>query len=261
MIEILRSQLLIRAGFPEHGFTTRAGGVSQGPYESLNLAHHVGDDPAAVAENLSRLEAECGVGAPLVRVVQVHGSRVVDAADLLARGGGVWTAPPSVEADAITSAGLDAVLAVQVADCAPVLLADPASRTVAAIHVGWRGAAGGIVRNTVKRLAQVGIAPRSLLAAIGPCICLSCYEVGEEVTRRFPESCDPIADRPGKHRLDLGHAVEVSLIAAGLTSANIERLSGCSRCDEELFSVRRAAGGDCGRTLGFIRCYKRPSEP
>lgn len=261
MIELRRSELLIRAGFAEHGFTTRAGGSSSGPYESLNLAHDVGDDPGAVTENLSRLEAAFGGGAPLLRVVQVHGNRVVDAADLLADGVGVWTAPPLVEADAIIAAGLDAVLAVQVADCAPVLLADPGSRTVAALHVGWRGAAGGVVRNAVRRLAQGGINPRSLVAAIGPCICHDCYEVGDEVARRFPESSDPIEGKPGKHLLDLGYAVEVSLIAAGLTSANIERLPGCSRCDHELFSVRRAAGGNCGRTLGLIRCYKEPPAP
>ena len=258
MLEILRSELLREAGFPDHGFTTREGGVSQGPYAALNLAHDVGDDPAAVAENLTRLKSAIGADAPLLRVRQVHGKRVADAAELIAEGAGSWTDPPSIEADGITGSGLDAVLAVQVADCAPVLLADPKSGAVAAVHAGWRGAAGGVVRNAVKHLAHLGIEPRSLLAAIGPCICQSCYEVGPEVARRFPESCDPIEDRPDKFLLDLPYAVEASLITAGLTGPNIDRLGVCSRCDEKLFSVRGVGGGDCGRTLGFIRCYKEP---
>jgi YfiH family protein len=251
-----RSELLIDAGFPEHGFTTRRGGVSTGPFASLNLAHDVGDDPSAVLENLSRLEAAHGGDAPLLRTVQVHGNRVVDATELLASGAGRWTDPPGREADAITCRGLDAVLAVQVADCAPILVADPETGAVAAIHAGWRGAASGVILNAIKRLSHDGCTPRSLIAAIGPCICRGCYEVGEEVARRFPESVDPIPGEPGKHLLDLGYAIEVSLIAAGLTHANIDRLSGCSRCDDELYSHRGADGENCGRTLGFIRCYK-----
>ena len=261
MITFARSDLLERSGFPEHGFTNRAGGVSEGPYATFNLAHDVGDDPAAVSENLSRLEAALDAGAPLLRVRQVHGNRVVAAEDLLAEGTNGWTDPPSFEADAIACSGLDAVLAVQVADCAPVLLADPESRAVAALHVGWRGAASGVVRNAVKHLAQRGVEPRSLVGAIGPCICQHCYEVGDDVAKRLPESCDPLPDKPGKHLLDLGYAIEVSLIVAGLTGAKIDRVAGCSRCDDELFSHRGADGDHCGRTLGFIRCYKRQPAP
>ena len=102
MIDIFRSELLAAAGFEHHGFTARTGGVSTGPYESLNLAYDVGDDDAAVAENLTRLRAALGVDAPLLRVRQVHGNRVARAGELLAAGAGDWAAAPAVEADAIT---------------------------------------------------------------------------------------------------------------------------------------------------------------
>jgi YfiH family protein len=252
LVESLHSRLLTEVGFPLHGFTTRVGGVSAGPFESLNLAHDVGDDPGAVAENLERLRRRLGVEAPLLRVKQVHGIGVIDGAELLAAGGGGWSEPPLVEGDAIAATGIQAVLAVQVADCAAVLLADPETRAVSAIHAGWRGAARGVVRNAVRDLIGRGAAPLSLRAAIGPCICSRCYEVGEEVAHRFPESAEPIAGLPGKYLLDLGYAIEVSLITAGLTSAHIERIETCSSCDERLFSRRGSGGESCGRTLGFV---------
>jgi YfiH family protein len=252
MIEIIRSRLLTDAGFAAHGFTTRAGGVSQGPYASLNLAHDVGDDPSAVFENLARLRRAIDVDAPLLRVRQVHGARAASCAALLETGADGWTAAPTVEADAVVCAGRAAVLAVQVADCAPVLVVDPRSGAAAVIHAGWRGTARGVVRTAVRQLIGGGAAARSLLVAIGPCICPSCYEVGQEVARRLPESADPIRGRPGKFALDLAHAVAVSLIAEGLTDANIDRCGACSRCDERLFSHRGTGGDRCGRTLGFV---------
>lgn len=260
MIEILTSELLADAGFPTHGFTTRQGGVSSGPYSSLNLAHDVGDDPATVADNLMRLRAAIGVDTPLHRVRQIHSNRVVDASELIAAGSGDWTPPPTVEADAIIATGTPALLAVQVADCAAVLVADPQSGAVAAIHAGWRGTDRGVVRTTLRRLTARGVTPRRLVAAIGPCICAACYEVGEEVARRFPESSEPLRGKSGKHLLDLGNAIEVALVVEGLTSSNIERVGACSRCDDRLFSRRGEKGANCGRTLGFIATASgRPS--
>jgi YfiH family protein len=265
-IGFFRSELLSRAGFV-HGFTKRTGGASEGEFASLNLAHDVGDDPSRVRLNLEALRACLGLDVPLLRVRQVHGAVAVDAADLLATndehlekspfGKGGWGDFPSVDADAIVSSGTSAVLAVQTADCAAVLLADPESRAVAAVHVGWRGAARGVLRSAVRELRNRGSDPVRLLAAVGPCIGRECCEVGEEVARRFPESADPVKGRPGAFLLDLGYAIDVSLIAAGLTSCNIDRIRVCTRCAaEELFSYR-GGGGRCGRGLGFIRSEPR----
>jgi len=246
-MEIIRSDLLAGEGF-SHGFTTRGGGSSEGPYVSLNLSFDTGDDPQAVASNLAALEAELDAGLPLARVAQVHGLTPVGASEAIV---GWWNEPPSREADAIVSDGTPAILAVQTADCAAVLIADPQTRAVAAVHAGWRGAAGGVIRNVVRGMMHGGIPASRLLAAVGPCICQKCYEVGEDVAGKLPESADPIRRQRGKYLLDLAGAVEVSLLGAGLTSANIEILRLCTSCDDRFFSYR-ASGGTCGRNLGFI---------
>jgi len=168
-MELFHSELLARAGF-RHGFTKRAGGVSEGAFSSLNLAFGVGDDEANVRENLSRLRSALGADVPFLRVLQVHGNAVADALSV--------AQTETAEADAIVAAEIDAFLAVQTADCAAVLLADPETRAVAAVHAGWRGASNGLVRNAVRALRDKGADPRRLLAAIGPCIGAECYEVG-----------------------------------------------------------------------------------
>ncbi len=244
-----KSKLLASAGFENHGFTRRAGGVSEGPFESLNLAHDVGDDPDKVAQNLRLFREKVGVDMPLARVKQVHGVDAIGGVKIAQED---WTVPPSVEGDAIVTAKGTTVVAVQTADCAAVLLADPSMGAVAVVHAGWRGAAKGVVRNAVRKMSELGASPGSMLAAVGPCICPMCYEVGDDVARLMPESCDPVKGKPGKFQLDLSCAVEVSLIGAGLTTPNIERLDACNSCfTGELFSYRRD-GGTCGRGLGFI---------
>jgi YfiH family protein len=251
LIDLFRSPLLERAGFV-HGFTKRTGGASDGEFASLNLAHDVDDDPSRVRQNLEALRARLGLDVPLLRIRQVHGVETVDAAQLIELGCGDWLAPPVVEADAIVSSETFAVLAVQTADCAAVLLADPESRAAAAVHVGWRGAARGVLQSAVRELRNRGSDPMRLLAAVGPCIGQECYEVGDEVACRFPESADPVKDRPGAFLLDLGYAIDVSLIAAGLTSGNIDRIRVCTRCAAEALFSYRGGGGRCGRGLGFI---------
>ena len=248
-IKMYRSRLLASAGFENHGFTRRVGGGSEGSFESLNLAHDVGDNPDKVAQNLRRFQENVGVDMPLARVKQVHGVDAIDGVKIAQED---WTVPPFAEGDAIVTAKSSTVVAVQTADCAAVLLADPETGAVAAIHAGWRGAARGVVRNAVRKMSELGASCGSMLAAVGPCICPMCYEVGDDVARLMPESCDPVKGKQGKFQLDLSCAVEVSLIGAGLTTSNIERLDACNSCfTGELFSYRRD-GGTCGRGLGFI---------
>jgi hypothetical protein len=251
-IESFRSGLLSAAGFELHGFCKRQGGVSEGPLASLNFSWDREPEPARVTENHARLRALLGTGLPLARVRQVHGATVREAREILAAGPDGWLARPELEADAVLAGPGEAVAAVITADCAPVLLADPGSRIVAAVHAGWRGAAKGVIRGAVRALVARGAEPGRLLAAVGPCICAACYEVGDEVARHFPESADPIRGRPGKHLLDLGNAVEVSLIGAGLTTRNIERIAACTACDGEFLFSHRASQGTCGASLAFI---------
>ncbi len=247
MIDLIKSDLLTSAGFAVHGYTKREGGVSEGGFSSLNLSYDVDDDPACVSENLLRLKSVLNVNVPLARVQQVHGNRVIDALELAES----WTEPPTVEADGIVSKEMDIVIAVQNADCAPVLMADPVTGTVAAVHAGWRGAARRVIRSGVQAMIEKGANKENILVAIGPCACGKCYEVGDEVARHFPESADPIKGKPGKFLLDLGLAIEVSLLGVGLRGSNIDRIDACSIHSGDVFSVRRD-GSPTGRFLGFI---------
>lgn len=150
--------------------TTRAGGVSVGPYASLNLGDHVGDDPVAVAQNRALLRAK--LPAEPVWLKQVHGNGVADAA----------SASGVPEADASVARRAGAVCAVMTADCLPVLLCDEAGTVVAAAHAGWRGLAGGVVEATVKAM---NVGPERLLAWLGPAIGPAAFEVGDEVRQAF----------------------------------------------------------------------------
>lgn len=150
--------------------TTRAGGISKGPFASLNLGLRTGDDPQAVAANRDRLSALLPQQPKWLR--QVHGASVVEA-DALA---------DSPEADAGIARRPGTVCAVLVADCIPVLLADRAGTTIAIAHAGWRGVAGGVIENTVRGM---GVDPRGLIAYLGPGIGPGAFEVGADVRDAF----------------------------------------------------------------------------
>ena len=152
--------------------TARTGGVSHAPYDSFNLAAHVGDDPAAVRANRARLRTALALPAEPVWLKQVHGMVVVDAAH-----GGV-----EPEADGAFTAQPGAVCAVLTADCLPVLLCNRAGTKVAALHAGWRGLAGGVIEAGVKAM---GVPANELLAWLGPGIGPASFEVGPEVCAAF----------------------------------------------------------------------------
>lgn len=231
------------AGFP-HGFTTREGGCSLGPYRSLNLSSTVGDDPGRVEENWERLRRATGLA--FARVRQVHGSRVVAA--------GAGTSPVE-EADAVTTATPGIAACVSVADCVPVLLADPRSGAVAAVHAGWRGTLDRAAREGVRALIERhGARPSDLLAAIGPSIGPCCFEVARDLAVRFRDEVGPAAGNPRENgsRSDLWLANERVLRDAGLSRRRIEVLGRCTSCEEDLFFSHRREQGRTGRHVAFI---------
>jgi YfiH family protein len=239
-VEILASGLL--GDFP-HGFSTRRGGTSPAPWDSLNLGGAVGDDPARVAANWRLLEASTGLA--FARVRQVHGARVVDAPG---------PTPPCEEADAVISRRAGVAACVAVADCVPVLLADPATGAVAAVHAGWRGTVDRAVAAAVGALAAAGSRPQRLLAAIGPSIGPCCYEVSADLARRFEEAFGAgVVDRrrPTPH-LDLWEANVRALGAAGVPPDRIERLGRCTACEARLFFSHRRDAGATGRQVAWI---------
>ncbi|SFN22950.1 MULTISPECIES: peptidoglycan editing factor PgeF [Actinomadura] len=223
------------------GFTARAGGVSGPPYDSLNLGGAVGDDPAAVSAN--RRRAAAALGADPERTVfmrQVHGADVAHA-----------TSPDIPgEADAVVTTVPGLALAVLVADCAPVLLADPVARVVGAAHSGRPGTAAGVVPALVKAMRERGAEPARMTAAIGPAACGRCYEVPaamrDEVAAAVPAAYATTAK--GTPGLDIRAGVAEQLAAAGV--GRVETDPRCTIEDPGLFSYRRE--GRTGRFAGYV---------
>jgi YfiH family protein len=218
-------------------FTTRRGGVSTGPFASLNIGRKTADDGANVDANRDRLAAIVGV--PRERFlygIQVHGARVRRATQP------PGVARPAVEEDGQATALADAAALVFVADCLPVLLA--ADGAVAALHCGWRGLAGGIVAEGVAALREVGAAG-PITAAVGPGARGCCYEVSEDVHAQFS------GGRVGERNLDLPAIARRQLSNAGV--ATIHDTGLCTMCaGEELFFSHRRDGGVTGRQAGVV---------
>lgn len=220
--------------------STRAGGVSSAPWDSLNLGDGVGDDAVAVAENRRRFAA--AIGARPLWLRQVHGNRVVRASAMLteaepAQADAAWTDEPGI------------ACVVQVADCLPLLFAAPEGRAVAAAHAGWRGLAGGVVEAALAALcAGAGCEPKDVVVWLGPCIGPRRFEVGADVLQAFGESPqDADARRFVTHRAVEGTprwlANLPQLARERLQRAGVSRIAGGDRCtvedDAQFFSYRR----------------------
>lgn len=229
-----------------HGFSLRQGGVSQGRYESLNLSFKWGDELAHVDENRRRFAEAGGFELQqLCTVRQVHGRAVaVVAAETPA------SAFTTVEADALVSEVPGVALAVGTADCVPILLADARGR-VAAIHAGWRGTILDIVGQTVLVLRELGAHASGLRAALGPSICVSCFEVGEEVATQF-RSLGCVDDSGERPHVDLRLANRTLLERAGVAPDAIDASPPCTMCDRERFFSFRRDGGQIGQHLSFV---------
>jgi YfiH family protein len=221
--------------------TTRTGGVSTGPWTSMNPADHVGDTSSAVAANRQRMVTQLALPAEPRWLTQVHGTRVVDAAD----------GPETVEADAVVAGAPGLVCAVLTADCLPVLLCDRNGHEVAAAHAGWRGLAAGVLEQTVARMQAPG---EELLAWLGPAISAPAYVVGEEVRAAFVER-DALAAAAFRPATDGGwHADLYTLARRRLGSCGVTAVYGGNFCTcsdrERFFSYRR--DGTTGRMASLV---------
>ncbi len=245
--------------------TTRAGGVSAGPYSSLNLGLHVGDDPACVVANRQRAAAAVGLElSDLVFCAQPHG-RAVAVVDPSQRGRGSRStedAVAGVDALVTTSAGLG--LVVMVADCVPLVLYEPVAHVVGCVHAGWRGTVGRVAHVAVEAMVAQGARPDRILAGIGPAIPAERYHVGGDVADAarvsFPDDAGEVlrADRTGRWRLDLGAANRRVLLDAGLVGANIS-LSRIGTGPGTPFFSHRAVQ-PCGRFAAIATLSRGPSR-
>lgn len=240
---VLRPSIFSDTPSVSAGVSTRHGGVSGAPYDTLNLGRHVGDDPNSVEENRRRF---CGAfeadPAWLSTAGQVHSStvRVIEAPRHEPFCDGLVTTTPEL------------VLAISTADCAAVLLADPVHEVVGACHAGWRGTVAGIVPNTVDAMRQQGASPEAIRAHVGPCIERDAFEVGPEVAAQFDAAVVHRRDEWPKPHVDLKAALRRQLVAEGLADDAIEVSDRCTMTDTDTFFSHRAADEETGRMFAAI---------
>ncbi len=233
--------------------TRRGSPEPDNPYSDFNACHYTGDNAAHVASCRERLCHVLGISSErLIIPRQTHSTVVaeVTSGNLQDDFSGV---------DALVTALPGVAIAVNTADCVPILLADPVNRVVAAVHSGWRGTVGEIVVSAVGRMVQMGAVADEIRAVTGPSICTGCFEVGYEVASQFEAKwhgqgvvSDEYLGVTGKYHVDLRRACRLSLEAAGIPSRNICDTSPCSRCAPSVYFSARKLGINSGRTLSVV---------
>lgn len=262
-IQLIVCEPIERLGF-KNAFSTRVGGVSPLPADSLSLGNFSRDERENVIENRRRfLEALDAGDWPLVTARQIHSADI----NLIEDESSIAADPAACDALASNIAGT--LLAVQTADCLPVLIADSRTGAFAAVHAGWRGTLAGIVARTIGKLQlRFGSDPDDLHVALGPAISAAVFEVGPEVIEAFqgqyPYAADLISNRKqnGKAHLDINLANFRQVVDAGVSENRIYDSGLCTWLRNDLFfSYRRESGAEkpVGRLMGIIGRDK--SEP
>jgi YfiH family protein len=251
---MLQAQSLSKLPGIRHGFFTRAGGVSEGLYESLNGGVGSEDSPTRVAENRARMAYRWGVTPQHYHTsYKIHSPAVVVAQT-------PGPAPARPRADAIVTQVPNLAIGVSTADCGPVLMADPQARVIGAAHAGWRGALTGVMERTLTAMEKLGATRNRIVAAAGPMIRQPNYEVGQDLIDRFV-AVEPNtvrffkpATRPAHAMFDLAGYIVSRLRRAGIES--IEDLGLCTYADsEQFYSYRRSTHrgeADYGRHINAI---------
>jgi YfiH family protein len=236
--------------------STRLGGVSGGPFHSLNLALSVGDDPDSVFTNRARLYEAVGIGKETVAVAQlVQGTHIGIVTDQMQEEG----AQAFVATDGLITNIPQRSLMILIADCAPVTLYDPKHHAVGLAHGGWRGTVGRIVEKMIVMMGQTFESnPADILAAIGPSIGPCCYEVRQDLVNKFYEAFPQQAQHffvPQANEaihLDMWAALRYQLVASGVLPEHIEESGLCTACHLDEFYSNRAEKGRTGRFAGLV---------
>lgn len=263
-VVVYQSRMLAAVGVA-HAFSTRIGGVSPAPFDSLNLGNPQGavqDSGDNLQRNFAILLSALGLAnVPMATVQQVHGCEV---ALLRAEGEGEYSETAQAEirdrfqgrtrADAIVSDVASAMLAIRIADCAPILLASDDGRIVAAIHAGWRGVVSGVVARSAAEINTLGITSDRIVAAIGPAIGVKYFEVGAEVAREFHTAgLSAAIDTIGyaKPHINLVAAIKLQLRQCGVT--RVDGGSLCTYANATDFYSHRRDHGTTGRMVAIIQ--------
>lgn len=234
--------------------STRLGGVSPKPYDTLNLAYHVGDDPKNVTENRKRFCQEIMIEADsLVLARQVHSDHIeiIDDSHFGCGAYGIDDAIP--DTDAMITMSHNVSIGIMTADCVPVMIYDPVKSVIGVAHAGWKGAVLMIAAKTVNKMKEVfGTKTSDCMVAFGASIKACCYEVGEEVILQFDDTFGKGKCTKG-NKLDLPKAVELQLIDIGIERENILSDNACTACNLGLYYSHRAENGITGRMMSVMK--------
>ena len=251
---------LSATGIVKHGFSTRKGGVSTGIFSSMNLNFKRGDDPDAVMENYRRMAAALNMRVEdMVLSDQTHTTnvRVITEED---RGKGILKPQDYSDVDGMITNVPGIVLVTSYADCVPLYFVDPVRKAIGLSHSGWKGTVGHIGQKTVWKMYEVyGSEPKDIVAAIGPSICQSCYEVSDDVAEAFranftaDEVADILLDKGnGKYQLDLWKANWYVLTDAGILPEHLSVTDLCTACHPDLLWSHRKTNGQRGGLSAFL---------
>ncbi len=258
-LPLLEFQALSKIPGMKHCFTTRDGGVSQGIYQSLNLSFTRGDDKACVTDNYQRVAQAMGSSiSNIVTSDQTHTTNVrrVGGEDA---GSGVIKPRSYHDVDGMITNEKGLLLATFYADCVPLYFVDPIKRVIGLSHSGWKGTVHRMGQATIDAMhREFGCEPQDIIACIGPSICMSCYEVSEDVAaafiREFPgQEGDLLLNHGnGKYQLDLWKANEMVLLDAGITKAHLTTTNLCTCCNPTKLFSHRASHGKRGNLGAFL---------
>ncbi len=242
----IRSKILANHGFTGI-FTLRQGGISSAPFDEQNFGNGLGDPDSNIEHNLHRLIKAAALPSKPHQAIQVHQT------DLLWCNGQGYM--HQQYADILISNQAHTAVAVRVADCLPVLLADPKTEMIAAVHAGWRGTAAGIVKHAIQSMLDHGVKRKNLLAVLGPCIGPCCFAIGNETATALKKSTGGAVNcifRTADIHADLLEINRLQLIESGLTGAHIETITACTVCDPGRFFSFRRDGKLAGRHLAVV---------
>ena len=251
---------LSATGIVKHGFSTRKGGVSTGIFSSMNLNFKRGDDPDAVMENYRRMAAALNMRVEdMVLSDQTHTTnvRVITEED---RGKGILRPQDYSDVDGMITNVPGIVLVTSYADCVPLYFVDPVRKAIGLSHSGWKGTVGHLGQKAVEKVHAVyGSKPKDIVAAIGPSICQSCYEVSDDVAEAFranftaDEAADILLDKGnGKYQLDLWKANWYVLTDAGILPEHLSVTDLCTACHPDLLWSHRKTNGQRGGLSAFL---------
>ena len=256
----LEYPLFQETGIVTSAFSTRLGGVSEGYYSSLNLSFDRGDDPARVLENFKRIGASMGVNVEdMVLSKQTHTTnvRVVTAED---KGKGVMRERNYTDVDGMITNVPGICLVTSYADCVPLYFVDPVKKAIGLSHSGWRGTVGKIGKNTVQLMQEnFGSKPEDLLAAVGPSVCMDCYEVSEDVIEQFKEAFEKkywedffYKKENGKYQLNLWKANELIFLESGILPEHMAITNVCTHCNSKILYSHWTMGNNRGNLCAFL---------